>query len=220
MGLVTALAAESDLEVVGEAGDGEACLALLRTLTPDILLLDLALPRIDGYEVLRWARIHRPALRTIVLSMYAEQAFAERARELGAAAFIAKEDALCEVQAALHSSADRFYASASLARNPIFGMAGVPDRGPAGGDGAAAATTDSRNSDPSGFGARLLALSPTERLVMGLLARSLTSREIASRLEISPRTVQTHRAHIVDKLGVRGSNRLLELAIRYRRIFP
>ena len=72
----------------------------------------------------------------------------------------------------------------------------------------------------AGIDERLHALSPTEQRVMGLLSQSLTSREITERLGISHRTVQTHRAHIADKLDIHGVNRLMELAIRYRRLFP
>ncbi len=196
MGLATAIGAEPDVELVGEAGDGEACLELLRTLAPDILLLDIALPRLDGFEILRWARLHRPSLRTIVLSMYAECAFAERARHLGAAAFIAKEDALSELQNALRHDDGSFYRSAAVVRNEAAAHRAGDDR-------------STPADDAAGLG--LLALSPTERRIMGLLGQSMTSREIALRLGISARTVQTHRTHITEKLGVRGSHRSGEM---------
>lgn len=197
-GLRAALSAEPDVEVVGEACNGLECLALLESLAPDVVLLDLALPGIDGYEVLRWARERLPRLRAIVLSMYSEWPFAARARSLGAAGFIAKEDALGEIRAALDHAAGGFYASASVKPAEVC---------PSARDGAAMED-------------RLQALSPTERRVMGLLSQSLTSREIAGRLGISHRTVQTHRDHIAEKLGLHGVNRLMELAIRYRKLFP
>jgi DNA-binding NarL/FixJ family response regulator len=197
-GLRTALSGEADVEIVGEACNGSECLTMLEALAPDVVLLDLALPGIDGYEVLRWAHERMPGLRSIVLSMYSEWPFAARARSLGAAGFIAKEDALSEIRAALRHAPETFYASASVrpARGGRFVGAGV-------------AIED-----------RLQALSPTERRVMGLLSQSLTSREIAGQLGISFRTVQTHRAHIAEKLGLHGVNRLMELAIRYRKLFP
>jgi DNA-binding NarL/FixJ family response regulator len=196
-GLRAALAEHPTVEVVGEAANGRDCVGMLLSLEPDVLLLDLALREMGGYEVLAWIRVHQPALRTLVLSMYSEPAFAERARVLGAAGFIAKEDALTEIHAALEHRRDAFYASASVRIAP-------------------------RKAGPTalaGFDERLLALSPTERRVMGLLSQSLTSREIAEHLGISLRTVQTHRTHIADKLDVHGVNRLMELAIRYRQIF-
>lgn len=200
IGLRTALANEPAIEVVGEACDGRECIAMLQSLMPDVVLLDLALPGIDGYEVLRWAHERQPRLHAIVLSMYSDWPFAERARALGAVGFIAKEDALSEIHAALTQDRATFYASASVTRKP---MPAIAD------SGAGAGIDDQLN-----------ALSPTERRVMGLLSQSLTSREIAERLGISHRTVQTHRAHIADKLGIHGVNRLMELAIRYRRLFP
>jgi len=198
VGLRAALASEPAIEIVGEACDGRECIAMLQSLVPDVVLLDLALPGLDGYEVLRWARERQPGLRAIVLSMYSEWPFAERARALGAAGFIAKEDALSEIHAALTHDRATFYASASMNRAPVPAVAGCG----------------------AGIDDRLHALSPTEQRVMGLLSQSLTSREIAERLGISHRTVQTHRAHIADKLDIHGVNRLMELAIRYRRLFP
>ncbi len=197
VGLRAALAEHPAFEVVGEAADGRDCLAMLRSLEPDVLLLDLTLREVGGYEVLAWARAHQPALRILVLSMHSEPAFAERARKLGAAGFIAKEDALTEIHTALEHPPDAFYASASVKIAP----------------------RSARTTALAGFDERLLALSPTERRVMGLLSQSLTSREIAEHLGISLRTVQTHRANIADKLEVHGVNRLMELAIRYRQIF-
>ncbi|MCZ7559820.1 MAG: response regulator transcription factor [Burkholderiaceae bacterium] len=197
VGLRAALADHPAVDVVGEAADGRDCLAMLQSLEPDVLLLDLALREMGGYEVLAWIRAHRPGLRTLVLSMYSEPAFAERARALGACGFIAKEDALSEIHAALEHPRDAFYASASVRTTPRGARAGELAR----------------------IDERLLALSPTERRVMSLLSQSLTSREIARRLGISLRTVQTHRTHIADKLDVHGVNRLMELAIRYRQIF-
>lgn len=197
VGLRAVLAEHPAVEVVGEAEDGRDCLSMLQSLEPDVLLLDLALRAMGGYEVLAWIRAHRPGLRTFVLSMYSERAFAERARALGASGFIAKEDALSEIHAALEHPRDVFYASPSVRMTPR--KAGAVEL--------------------ARFDERLVALSPTERRVMGLLSQSLTSREIAERLGISLRTVQTHRAHIADKLDVHGVNRLMELAIRYRQIF-
>lgn len=197
VGLATALSAEPGLRIVAEASTAGECIAHLARFQPDILLLDLALPDRDGYSVLEWARARLPDLTTVVLSMYTEWAFAERARALGARAFIAKEDALSEIHAALSTAPGAFYSSESV-------LAPAGDE-----DGRFAA----------GLSERSQRLSPTERDVMRLLSHGLTSREIAQRLGVSPRTVQTHRNNIAEKLGVRGVNRLMELAIRYRALF-
>lgn len=197
VGLRTALLDESSVEVVGETADGASCIERLRNSPVDVLLLDITLPVVDGYAVLAWVAGHQPALRSIVLSMHSDLAFADRARALGARGFIAKEDALSEIHAALAHPADRFYASASVRE--------LAQRRPA---------------DPVGNGAGILALTPTERRIMALLAESLTSREIAARLGTSFRTIQTHRSNIVEKLELHGANRLMELAIRYRDLLP
>lgn len=197
IGLRTALERIENVCVIGETSDGEACVEALQSEQPDILLLDLALPGRDGYSVLEWARREQPGLRIIVLSMHSERAFADRARALGACAFIAKEDAMSEIATALTQPAGSFYASESVAAEPV----------------------DPQHQAEAELGTRLQALSPTERKVMSLLARSLTSREIAEQLGSSHRTVQTHRAHIAEKLGIQGVNRLIDVAIRYRQLF-
>ncbi|MEZ5739326.1 MAG: response regulator [Burkholderiaceae bacterium] len=197
VGLRTALERIDNVCVIEETSDGEACVEALQRHRPDILLLDLALPGRDGFSVLEWAHGEQPALRIIVLSMHSERAFADRARALGASAFIAKEDAMSEISTALIQPVGGFYASESVAAQP-----GDPD-----------------HQAEAELGARLQTLSPTERKVMSLLARSLTSREMAEQLGSSYRTVQTHRAHIAEKLGVQGVNRLIDIAIRYRQLF-
>ncbi len=194
VGLATALAKDPTLEIVAEASNAEEGIAALRDLAPDVLLLDIALPGRDGFAVLEWGQGRFPDLHVVVLSMYAERAFAERAKALGARAFIAKEDALGEIVAALAVPPGGFHTSESV--------------GPADAHGAAA-----------GLGLKAAALSPTERDIMRLLGQGLTSRMIGERLGISPRTVQTHRNNIADKLEVRGVNRLMEIAIRYSALF-
>jgi len=197
MGLSTALGMNASLRLVAEASTAAQCVDHLITHEPDVLLLDLALPDRDGYSVLEWVRAHQPGLLVIVLSMYIEWAFAQRARALGARGFIAKEDALGELDAALATEPGGFYTSRSV----------VPP------------ADDTDGLMIVGLSERAGKLSPSERDIMRLLAHGLTNREIAERLAISPRTVQTHRNNIAEKLGVRGVNRLLELAIRYRALF-
>ncbi|MEZ5649595.1 MAG: response regulator transcription factor [Burkholderiaceae bacterium] len=182
MGLATALAADATLRLVGEASTAAECIERLVEHRPDVLLLDLALPDRDGYSVLEWVRTNRPRTQVIVLSMYAEWAFAERARTLGARAYIAKEDALGEIEAALGTAAGGFYTSESVI----------------------APADDEDGHFIVGLSERSGRLSPTELDIMRLLSHGLTSREIADRLGVSPRTVQTHRNNIAEKLGVRG----------------
>jgi DNA-binding NarL/FixJ family response regulator len=178
--------------VIGECSDGEACLERLRTLRPDWAIVDLAMPRVDGFGVLEAVRRERIATRIVVFSMHAETAYAEHAREKGASGFIAKEDALTEIDSALAVPEGAFFRSRAVGRSR----------------GAVL-----KNEDAALLGR----LTPAEQGIVELLGGGLTSKEIARALGISPRTVQAHRRNIADKLDLHGPNRLLEFAVRNQR---
>ena len=178
--------------VVGEAGNGRTCVTMIETLQPDLAVIDLAMPELDGYGVLQ--HLQRVGSRTgaIIVSMHSSNRFAQRARELGARAFIAKEDAAIELANGLEVPEGGFYLSSSVG--------GV-----------------SASLQPPGDEAAALidALTPAERRVFELVGQSLTSREIGEQLNLSHRTVQTHRQNMALKLGLSGPNKLFELAVRW-----
>lgn len=180
--------------VVAEAGDGRSCISSAEIIKPDVVILDLAMPGIDGYEVLRWLSNNLPNTTVIIVSMHSSTAYAKKAKELGARAFVAKEDAASEIQNALITPSGVFYLSASVGgtHNP------KPDL-----DDRRTVTVD------------LDVLTVSERRVFDLVGQSLTSHQIAQRLNISHRTVQTHRSNISRKLGVKGHNGLYDLAMTH-----
>ena len=106
-----------EYKVVAESSDGASCVASIQMTKPDILILDLSMPHMDGYEVLEWVGIHCPDLPCIIISMYSSRAFAMKAKRNGARAFIAKEDATSEIHNALLAPKNRFYLSASVGGN-------------------------------------------------------------------------------------------------------
>lgn len=193
-GVVSCLSHGLGVKVVAEAADGESCIAKLKMFSPDILVADLSMPLIDGFGVLEWVRGNRPDTKSFILSMHTDISFVQRARELGAAGFMAKEDAQSELAAAINGDME-FYTSESIGRKSHETVSDLSDY----------AFTD-----------KLRKVSDAERRVLVLLTQSMTSREIAERLFISVRTVQAHRVSLAAKLGTKGPNKLLELAIRHR----
>lgn len=183
-------------EVIAEAGNGNSCITNLEIIKPDIVTLDLALPDIDGYDVLKWIKANAPSTITIIISMHSSHAFASRAKELGARAFVAKEDAAAEINKAFLTPSGTFYLSSSV------------------GGGSTPVAEPEIKSKPQN--SKLETLTPAEHRVFDLVGQSLTSRQIGEQLGLSYRTVQTHRQHINQKLGLQGSNTLLEFAIRYK----
>ena len=194
-GVVSTLAMDPDVDVVAEANDGETCIAKIKLFKPDVLFIDLSMPVLNGFEILQWVRANGHNVRVYILSMYTELSYVERAMELGASGFLAKQDAQSDLHAALHSSSSQFYTSESIGRRNADNLP---------------ATNDLEFAD------RLRRVSEAERRVLELLCESRTSREIAEALHISVRTVQAHRASLCDKLDAKGPNRLLALAVQHR----
>ena len=184
--------------VVGEAGDGEEALKLLRELDPDLLVLDLNMPNRDGFAVLREARDAAPGVRILVLTMHASVEYVARAVREGADGYLLKDTAVKDLAAAIESvTAGRPYYSEPAQR--------------------ALADSLRRPSDES---SRLGRLTAREREVLAGVARGQTTKEIASEFSISTRTVETHRAAIMRKLDIRSIALLTQFAIREGLIEP
>lgn len=184
-----------NLNVIGEASNGKSCIAKLQLFTPDILVTDLSMPGMDGFEVLMWAQNHQPDLKVFILSMHSEVHYLQKAIELGAAGFLAKEDAQSELIAAINHSDDGFYSSESIGASTESNLTSMRDHA---------------------FESILRKVSDAERRVLVLLTESLTSKQIAEQLNISARTVDAHRANLAEKLDAKGPNKLLEIAIKFR----
>ncbi len=178
--------------VVGEAADGFEAIDALRQIDADVLVLDLKMEGRDGIEVLRVAKAERPELKVIVLTMHAGREYVARAMEEGANGYLLKDSAVQDLAAAIDAvMAGRTYLSPAIQQQ----MAAILK-------GRSPATPDLR------------ALTGREREVLILLARGLTTKEIATTLDIGTRTVETHRANVMRKLGVRSVALLTQVAIR------
>ena len=194
-GVVACLTDMTGVDVVAEAADGESCIAKLKIFQPDILIVDLSIPAIDGFGVLSWVRSNQPEMQVFILSMHSEFAYVQKARELGAQGFMAKEDAQSELLAAIAGSHKDFYTSESIGKQSRENLPRFTDYE---------------------LAEQLRKVSDAEKRVLVLLTQSMTSREIAEELHLSVRTIQAHRVSLADKLNARGPNKLLELAVRHR----
>jgi two-component system response regulator NreC len=198
-GLRSLLDAEPDFSVVGETGDGVEAAQLAERLRPDVLVLDLMMPGLNGLEVTRQVSQRSPQTRVVILSMHANEAHVLEALRAGAVAYVLKESTSAElVRAVREAVAGRRYLSPPLSERAIE---------------AYMQKAESVALDP------YETLTAREREVLYLVAEGHTNAEIADRLFISRRTVETHRANLMRKLDLRTQTDLISYALR-RGILP
>jgi DNA-binding NarL/FixJ family response regulator len=188
------LSAEPDFKLVGDAADGLEAVQLVEKHKPNVLLLDLMIPRLHGLDVTRQVHKENPGTRVIILSMHADEPYVMEALRNGAAGYVLKDCTAADlVQAVRTVAAGRRYLSPALAERALTGYVEHPG----------ASDLDLYET-----------LTNRERLVLQLAAEGKTSAEIASSLFISPRTAETHRANLMRKLSLRSQTDLVRFAIR------
>jgi len=193
-GLRALLEAEPDFSVVGEAADGLEVANLVERLKPNVLVLDLMMPSLNGLEVTRHIRQHFAETRVVILSMYANEAYVLQALRNGADGYVVKDATATElVHAVREAAAGRRYLSAPLSENAIEAYVHK----------AQSATLDFYET-----------LTPREREVLQLAAEGHSNPQVAARLTISPRTAETHRANVMRKLGLKTQTDLVRYAVR------
>jgi two-component system, NarL family, response regulator NreC len=198
-GLKRLLEAEPDLSVVGEVADGLEVVALVERIKPRVLITDLMIPGIGGLEVARQVTKRAPGTRIVVLSMHIAESYVLEALKSGAAAYVPKDAPGTELVRAVHEvAAGRKYLAPPLSDTLIS---------------AYLAHDAAQSSDPYDT------LTPREREVLHLSAQGLTNKEIARRLDLSPRTAESHRANLMRKLGLHTQTDLIRLALQ-RGILP
>jgi DNA-binding NarL/FixJ family response regulator len=190
-GLKHLIEAQPDMEVVALVGDGREAVQQAREVQPDVVLMDLSMPELNGADATR-AILERDAkCRVIVLSMYAQREYVRRALKAGAAGYVVKRSAAKEVVEAIRAvHAGQRYLSPRVA------------------DVVLEDYTDDKQDD------LLSRLSAREREVLQLLAEGRTGAQIAERLSLSQKTVETYRARLVEKLGIRDLAGLVRFAIQ------
>jgi len=198
-GLRALLEAEPDFRVVGEAADGLEATRLVELLHPDVAVVDLIMPGLNGLEVTRQITTRVPKTRVVVLSMHANEAYVLEALRNGAAAYVLKDSSAAELVGAVRAVvAGRHYLGAPLSERAVDTYR----------QRAKEATLDIYET-----------LTTREREVLHLAAEGHTNAEIAARLGISPRTAETHRANLMHKLGLQTQTDLVRYALR-RGIIP
>lgn len=199
--LVSYLKQRDNIEVVSEASDGHEALDEIMRLKPDVVILDISLPRLNGLEVALHLQNQAPGIKVIILTMHKNEDFLRRAYQAGVKAYLLKENALEElVQAIDKVMAGGVYISDKVAQTVISGFIGRSSTG------QPACSTE--------------AVSLREREILQLLAEGHSNKEIADMLVLSMRTVETHRANIMKKLGFRNIADLVLYAVRHQIIVP
>lgn len=193
-GLRALLTGEADFEVVGEADDGREALELVRRLNPDVLVLDLMMPGLNGLEVARQLPRQSPGVRVVVLSMYDDEGFVLEALANGVSGYVLKDSNSSDlVHAVREVAAGRRYLSPPLSDRAIEAYQ----------QRAKVGTMDKHET-----------LTTREREVLQLSAEGHTNSEIAARLGISTRTAETHRSRVMHKLSLHTQSDLIRYAIR------
>lgn len=196
-GLRQAIESDPALQVVAEAGDGEAALRLLLDTALDVAILDVDMPGKDGFAVVRAAREQRLRLPIVFLTMHRDERFLNAALDLGVQGYVLKDGAILEIIQCIKAvAAGVEYVSPSLSSSLI--------------------RRHRRAAELATQNPGMEALSPTERRVLALIAEYKTTKEIADTLSVSPRTVDTYRARIAEKLALKGAHALLKFALDHK----
>lgn len=191
-----------DLEVVGEAGDGESGVAAAARLEPDIVVMDLMMPGVDGVEATRRIRAANPAVEVIALTSFVEEARVVAAIEAGASGFLLKDVEADELAAAIRAAA-----AGEVHLDPA--VAGIVARRMREGNGAGGRA--GTGAPREGIGS----LTARERDVLGGVARGMSNRAIADALGITERTARTHVSNILAKLGLSSRTQAALLAVQH-----
>ncbi|HEX7029170.1 MAG TPA: response regulator [Gammaproteobacteria bacterium] len=190
VGLRNILEAEADVEIAGEADDGETAVKQARELKPDVVVLDINMPGTNGIEATRKLARLEPAPRVLIVSVHSQEPVPARLLEAGAHGYVTKESAADEIVAAVRQvHAGRRYLSADIAREMALGQLG--------------------GASP------LASLSDREMEVLLLVAEGISLQEIADRLHVSPKTIATYRYRLFDKLNVTNDVELARFALRH-----
>jgi two-component system, NarL family, response regulator NreC len=194
-GLKLLLETQPDFHVSGQVGSGQEALALAQALQPDIIVLDMLMPGMNGLETIRILQERVPRSRIIVLSMSDEETYVRRAMQGGAMAYVLKDNSSENlVQAVRSVLAGEQYLSPKLVQRAVKAYL--------------------QPADPVEIG--IQALTAREKEILHLCAKGLSNPEIGQKLSISPRTVESHRANLMLTLGLRSRAELVSYAHRHR----
>lgn len=194
-GLKSLLKSERSIQIIGEAENGEQLLKLLEQVTPDVVMLDLNMPVMDGFETLQHLQRKHPQIKVLILTMLNQNSYVQRVRDAGANGFVLKSAGKEELVHAIKTVAnDNAYICSEVALNLL-------NRGN---------TADSNGNTPGD----VPELSKREMEVLRLIAEGYTNAEIADKLFASKRTIESHRQHLIEKTKARNTATLIKFALQ------
>lgn len=198
-GVRSLLSRIADVTVVAETGDGREALDLIERHRPDVALLDITMPGMNGLEVATRTARSSPRTRVVILSMHASEAYVAQALRAGIAGYLLKDVAATELEAALRAVArGETYLSPAISRQVVEGFLGRAQPEP----------------DP------LAGLTGRQREILQLIAEGKSTKEIAAALAVGIKTVETHRAKLMERLGIHDVAGLVRFAIRAGLVSP
>ena len=194
-GLRTVIESHAALRVIAEADDGAAALAAIEQTQPDIAILDVNMPGLSGFELVRQLHERKLSVAVIFLTIHSDAVMFNEALDLGARGYVLKESAVTDIVNSIHAvAAGELFISAAMTEPLQQRQARTADSPQAG----------------------IHTLTATERRILRLIAANKESKDIAAELAISYRTVENHRANICRKLGLSGHNALLHFALEHK----
>ncbi|HEX6187370.1 MAG TPA: response regulator transcription factor [Pyrinomonadaceae bacterium] len=200
-GLRQMIEMEDGIQVVGEAPDGVAALSIIEASKPDVAVLDINMPNMKGFEVAREIRQRGLSVGIIFLTMYDDERMFNEALNVGALGYLLKDSAISDIADSVRAVASgQHFISPSISRFLI--------------------NRSSRSATLSEQTPSLKNLTPSELRVLKMISEHKTSKEIATQLFISYRTVENHRTNICQKLGIHGSNALIKFALEHKFDLP
>jgi len=192
-GLRALLAGQCDLEVIGEASDGAEAIRLAQTLHPDVVVMDIGMPGVNGIDATARIKRELPGVKVLILSMHDDQGYLRQVLRAGASGYVLKRAADTELLAAIRAAA----------RGEVFL------------DPAMAKALVEEVVQPSRSSAAEPVLSDREREVLRLLAYGHTNQQVADRLCIGVKSVETYKARLMEKLGLKGRAELVRYALQH-----
>ena len=208
-GLKMLLSMQQEMQVVGEARTGREAVVMAKEIKPDVVVMDISMPDIDGLEACKLIRSQQQTTQVLMLTMHESEEYFLQALRMGAAGYLVKKAAPSDLRMAINAIAQGgAFLYPGLAKALIRAYVASPEP-------ATPASHDHEMMNASSLAQALRVLTPREVEVLRMVAEGRTNQEIADQLTLSIKTVQTHRANVMEKLDLRDITQLVRFAVRH-----